>query len=384
MEIILLILLAAALIAAVLGWRRERSLRNEDRQDHRRAERDWSQTVEELRRRQSWLELGIAASGDPIMVVDHRLGMRYVNQAAEDLFGTPESGETLIHYTRSLNLEQLVKQALESGDRQGVQKLVKVNDHPYLAHAVAGDVALGLSLTDIAELRRLARARQDMVANLSHELRTPLTSLRLLADTLQSHVGKDPEVIKDSAAKITREVDLLRQMLQEMLDLSAIESGRQVVALVPTTLAAIVDGALEQLREQAADRDVHVDQDFDSELLVLADEQQAQRALINVLHNAIKFTPPGGRVRISHARRDDQVVLRVEDNGPGINPEDLDRIFERFYRADRARGTAGTGLGLAIVRHIMNAHGGDAWAENRPPSTSGAALHLAFQAADPS
>lgn len=382
MELALAAILAGALLIAAVAWRRERTRRGQLARRNRQQDRDWTQTARELRRRLSWLEAGIAASGDPIVVLDRRLVVRYANQAAQAMFAVPAEGETLIRYTHSLELEQLAQRTLDADGSEGVEKLVEIEEHPYLARAVAGEEEVGISLTDVAEIRRLARARQDMVANLSHELRTPLTSLRLLAETLQGHVGENPEVVKESAAKITREVDLLHQMFQEMLDLSAIESGRQTVGLVPTELGSIVRGAVEQLRELAASRGVRIVENIRPERPVLADEQQAQRALINVLHNALKFARTDGQVRLSDRQRGDHIILTVEDDGPGIEPDDLERIFERFYRADLARGTAGTGLGLAIVRHIMKAHGGDVWAENRPPPESGAAFHLSFQATD--
>jgi two-component system phosphate regulon sensor histidine kinase PhoR len=119
------------------------------------------------------------------------------------------------------------------------------------------------------------------------------------------------------------------------------------------------------------------------DLRVLADPEQASRAVLNVLHNALKFTPSGGEVRITGRAEpaEERVVLSILDSGPGIPPHEIERVFERFFRGDRARGTPGTGLGLAIARHILRAHGGQVWAENRLPPDRGAAFHLAFHAA---
>ncbi len=381
MELALPGALAAALFVTLLLWRRERRRRRELSRRLNQQERARAEAQLDWRRRLAWLDSGIAASGDPILVFDNDLVVRYVNGAAEELFGRPADGETLIRFSHSLELEQVAESARDEAAAGGVEQLVEIEDHPYLARAVATGDAVGLALTDVAEVRRLARARQDMVANLSHELRTPLTSLRLLAETVQGHLGRDPQVVGESAAKITREVELLHQMFQEMLDLSAIESGRQVVRLTPSELGTIVAAAVDQLREQATSREVTIVNDVDPKRVILADEDQARRALVNVMHNAIKFAQTGGEVRLSDADHEDRIVLKVEDDGPGIDPDELERIFERFYRADLARGTAGTGLGLAIVRHIMEAHGGEAWAENRAPPASGAALHLAFQRA---
>jgi two-component system phosphate regulon sensor histidine kinase PhoR len=240
---------------------------------------------------------------------------------------------------------------------------------------------IGLSLADISELLRLERARQDMVANLSHELRTPLTSLRLLVDTLISPTGKNPEVAKDLIKKMASEIDTLEQISQEMLDLAAIESGRQVVRLVPERLTDIVGIPLARLEDQAVRKNVSLLVAVAPDMIVLADRDQASRAVLNVLHNAIKFSPSGGMVRVEADEEVDQrkIVLRVQDSGEGIPPAELARIFERFYRGDRARQTPGTGLGLAIARHIMQAHGGRIWADNQVPPQSGAVVYLEFE-----
>lgn len=374
----LIALLAVATVASLLLWQRERVLRARRNRAHRQEIRRADEARKDLERHLGWLEAAVQASPDPILVADRELRVQFVNSAAEEAFGMPQEEESLIRYLHSLELEQLAQSALE---HDGLQEVVELEDHPYLARALASEVGVALVLTDVAEVQRLARARQDMVANLSHELRTPLTSLRLLADTIQSTVGRDPEVVKDAVAKISREVDLLQQMFQEMLDLSSIESGRQVVRLVPVDLADVVRGAVEHLSEQGESRGLAFAVRVPSDLQILADQEQARRALVNVLHNAIKFSDPESVVEISARSNGEQAVLEVRDSGPGLTPQDLERIFERFYRGDRARGTPGTGLGLAIARHIMSAHGGDIWAENRPAPESGAIFHLSFQAA---
>ncbi len=368
--------LAVGLIAALLLWQRERVTRDRTARSHRQQQRQAEDVRRHLEEWTGWLRAAVKVSSDPILVADRELRLRFVNEAAEEAFGALEEEETLIRYLHSLELEQLAQSALE---REGVEEVVELEDHPYLARAIASEPGVALVLTDIAEMQRLARARQDMVANLSHELRTPLTSLRLLADTLQSTVGKDPAVVRDSANKIALEVDLLQQMFQEMLDLSAIESGRQLVRLVPINLAEVVGSAVEQLNEQGESRGLAIVVNVAPDLKVLADGEQARRALVNVLHNAIKFSDEGGVIEVSARGVGDLVTLSVQDSGPGLTPQDLERIFERFYRGDWARGKPGTGLGLAIARHIMSAHGGDIWAENRPPPDSGAIFHLSFQ-----
>jgi two-component system phosphate regulon sensor histidine kinase PhoR len=189
--------------------------------------------------------------------------------------------------------------------------------------------------------------------------------------------------VQGLAVKVAAEVDTLQQMAQEMLDLAAIESGRQVVRLVPESLMQIVLKPLGQMADQARRQQIRLSNEVPEDLMVLADREQVARAVGNILHNALKFTPAGGEVSLAahHDQAQNRIVLSISDSGPGIPPDELERIFERFFRSDRARGTPGTGLGLSIARHILRAHGGEVWAENRMPPQGGAVFHLALQPA---
>jgi len=376
-----LVLLAGLAVAAAVGRvRRERKRRMAAEEEARLLQRSLEHEREARRTQEAWFGSLAGASGDLLIVVDASLQLLHANAAARERFGEPAPGATLIAFSQSLSLEDVAREALAQAVE--VERALEIRDQPYRARALASGAVVAIALEDRSELRRLSRARQDLVANLSHELRTPLASLQVLAETLASPIGADPAVARDLTGRVLDEVQALNQMTQEMLDLSAIESGRQVVRLVPVGLTEIVAEAVGRLREPAARKGLRVEEDVPPELRVLADREQAVRAVQNVLHNAIKFSPPGGSVSLSAAVEadGDQIVLRVTDDGPGIAPADLGRIFERFYRADQARGTPGTGLGLAISRHILQAHGGEAWAENRPAPRSGAVIHLRFLA----
>ena len=381
-----LVLAAAALCLATWEWRAERRQRQAAEELARRREAEVGRVSEDKDRLGLRYDLLADSSADVLLVADRDLRLTHANAAAEALFGPWPSGASLIRYTQSQALELQAQQALDSGELES-ERLLNLRDRPYRCRVrVQGDF-VGLALTDAAEVQRLTRARQDMVANLSHELRTPLTSIGLLAQTLvarpgdrASHPGGDAAAAGELAHKILAEVDTLNQMSQEMLDLAAIESGRQVIRLVAVPLQDIVAVPVERLRQQAARQDVNLRVEIPPASSILADRDQAARAILNVLHNAVKFTPPGGSVSLTAAADPDgeHVVLQVSDEGPGIAPADLGRIFERFFRGDQARGTPGTGLGLAITRHILQAHGGDAWAENRIPPANGAVIHLRF------
>jgi signal transduction histidine kinase len=208
--------------------------------------------------------------------------------------------------------------------------------------------------------------KEQFAANISHELRTPLASIRLLVDTLQAGALSNPAVAPDMLAKINAEVDVLSQLARELLDLALIESGQMPLKLAPTDLHDLAQVQAERFSPQTRQKGLTLAMDIAPGTLALADGEMIGRVLANLLHNACKFTPSGGRVSLTARHEGDNVIVSVADTGPGIPPDELSRVFERFYKVDRARGQAGTGLGLAVARHIVEGHGGLIWAESAP------------------
>jgi two-component system phosphate regulon sensor histidine kinase PhoR len=214
-------------------------------------------------------------------------------------------------------------------------------------------------------VRRLETVRRDFISNISHELRTPLASLKALADTLRDGALEDPPAAQRFLDRMEVEVDALTQMVQELLELSRIESGQVGFEMAQVPVVNVVRPPVERLRPQAERADLQLSVDLAPDLPpVLADAERMQQVITNLVHNAIKFTPPGGEVAISATAGEGEVIISVRDTGVGIPADDLPRIFERFYKADRARSGGGTGLGLAIAKHIVLAHGGRIWAES--------------------
>ncbi len=224
-------------------------------------------------------------------------------------------------------------------------------------------------LQDLTQIRRLQTIRQDFISNISHELRTPLASLRAVIETLQDGALDDPPAAQRFLNQAEGEIDTLTQMVQELLELSRIESGQVPLRLTTTPVSQIIWPVVERLHSQAQRAGVVMEVFIPPSVPpVLADESRVQQVVSNLLHNAIKFTPAGGKVTITATTSreyPDMLLLQVADTGIGIPARDLPRIFERFYKTDRARSQGGTGLGLAIAKHLVQAHGGHIWARSK-------------------
>ncbi len=228
-----------------------------------------------------------------------------------------------------------------------------------------------MALQDITELRRLTRARRDMVANISHELRTPISSIRLLVDTLNQNIGRNPDRDTRLLGKIATETDSLQYLTQELHDLSMIESGKAIMRMVEIPFNTIAHNAIERMTAQIEKKKIALTNTIPEEVRVLADPDQTRRVLTNLISNSVKFTPSGGNITFSALASESMITIRVADNGAGIPLQERTRIFERFYQVDSARSSGpqggGSGLGLSIAKHIVEAHGGQIWAEAAEP-----------------
>lgn len=373
-----------------------------------------------------------AAVDEGLILLDASRQVLWWNAAAESFFAVPAStarGRPLVEVLRDYDLHQLVLET-QMGARLATRQ-TSLGDRVVRGRAaVVGsspNQGIVLALQDVTELQRLGRARRDLVANISHDLRTPLTAIRLMVETLRDGALYDRKMAKRLLEQIATQVDGLAQLSQELLDLSQIESGKALFKLVPTRMAELMEPAMASAAPQAERKGLRLFQTVPPDLLVLADREQVVKVLNNLLHNAIKFTPAGGEVRVraygmrvtgsqveelaaptsmsvvegaapapplaayltsplpAAVEDGDWALVIVEDTGIGISAQDLPRIFERFYKGDRARArtdqqTSGTGLGLAIARHVVEAHGGHIWA--RSTEGKGATFFFTLPLAD--
>jgi two-component system phosphate regulon sensor histidine kinase PhoR len=224
-----------------------------------------------------------------------------------------------------------------------------------------------LVLEDVSELRRLQRIRAEFIDNLSHELRTPLTTISLLAETAAREAESASPRLRDRIAKIEVETGHLTQMVNELLDLSRIESGSAQLLLDDVDLVKVARSSAERLKLFAERQGLRIVLDLPKRVPpVRGDGDRLGQVLINLLHNAVKFSPDGGEVVVGVREDEGEIRVWVRDPGIGVPAADLARIFERFYKVDRARvrGRGGTGLGLSIARHVVESHGGRIWAES--------------------
>jgi two-component system phosphate regulon sensor histidine kinase PhoR len=277
-------------------------------------------------------------------------------------------GKSALEAFTDHRVEEIALTAFETGSAVG-ELTVRTSEAPTILvrarRTPSGDA--WLVLEDVSELRRLQRIRAEFIDNLGHELRTPLTTVSILAETLAADAASLPPKAAERVAKIEVETGHLVQMVNELLDLARIESGTAGLVVEDLDLARLAETTTDRLRLFAERQGVTLVVEAPPGVpLVRGDAERLGQALLNLLHNAVKFSSAGSVVTVRVTPAESQVVVAVEDHGQGIPRLDLPRIFERFYKVDRARAriAGGTGLGLSIARHIVEAHGGRIWAES--------------------
>ena len=312
-----------------------------------------------------------------LLLLDEHGRIRLANRAFADLFGITSDirGWTIIEALRLHELAALVTSLETQKQVLGFEmKLAGPNERWLQINAAAifngGGKRHGTVLVfhDLTRLKQLEKARQEFVANVSHELRTPLSLIKGYTETLLDGAKDNPEVATKFLATIDRNAERLKLLIEDLLAISEFESGRLRLNLQTVSLSQFVAKVLADFKERAAARNATLLNQV-PDLALCADPDRMEQVLGNLIDNAIKYGRAGGTVTLdAHPTDDGQVEVSVQDDGPGIPPEALERIFERFYRVDKARSReqGGTGLGLAIVKHLVQSHGGRVWATSEP------------------
>jgi len=368
-----LLVAGAVLIPPALGWREARRLAQalEHHADaaRKRAEKEYQERLAGLLLEKAHLDAILRHMADGILLVDQQRRIILMNPAAERMLGVARHeavGRDHLEVTHHFDLDEQLARVLATGEPATLEIRRARPEHQILEARIvlaasAQERAALIMLRDITRARQLEQMRTDFVANVTHELRTPLTSIEGFAETLLEGALNEPETARRFVEIIQRESRQLAALIDELLDLARVESGRFRMRRRLTRPADLVQETLARLSPEAEKKGVRLTAEVADDLpLVDGDPDRLIQVLTNLVDNAIKYTPAGGRVTLSARRAEDQVLLAVGDTGAGIPQADLGRIFERFYRVDKARSraTGGTGLGLAIAKHIVEAHGG--------------------------
>jgi len=377
-------------------------------------EKKYNKQIQKRAREQDRLDTVIQTMTDGVIMLSRSGKVRLINPAALHLLGCTEQESRRKKFSQVAHDQNMIEiwegcyqnnrneiAMIEVTSRDGSQEqFLRMVVTSFLHREDRGYLII---LQDLTRLQRLQTVRRDFVSNVSHELRTPVASLKALVETLHDSALDDPPAARHFLQRMEIEVDALTGMVQELFELSRIESDEMSLDLQPVSTAEILRLSAERLASQASRAQLALTTDLPSDLPnILADSSRIQQVVTNLVHNAIKFTPPTGKIVVSatvdrngqtvadhdtldydleyntaeqnlsdeneggsvQAPISQNVIVHVADTGVGIPSKDLLRIFERFYKTDRARAGGGTGLGLAICKHIVQAHNGQIWAES--------------------
>lgn len=327
-------------------------------------------TVADLKQERSQLSATLSSLVEGVVALDHEGRILFLNPAAERIFGAPSDsikGRPFLEGLRQSPLNEVLSETLarrkplarEITVHSPAERVLNVQAIP--VDYGNGQIGVVAALHDVTELRKLENLRRDFIANASHELKTPLTSIKGFVETLLDGALNDPKNNRQFLETIDEQTNRLMRLVEDLLDLSAIEARRVEYSFEPLALAEIVERLEKALAPMAKAKDVKLKLTIKATLpRVRADRGKLTQILMNLLDNAIKFNRAGGHVRLSAVPAGSHLHISVEDTGIGLAPDDIPRVFERFFRADKAHShdITGTGLGLAIVKHLVEAHQG--------------------------
>ncbi len=379
LDVLLLVLLGVALL---WGWGQRHALTTERAYWHQQRAQHALPVLPSL------FVATATALDEGLVLLDRQQRMRFTNAAFQTLIApaAAQEGHSLITVLRDHQADAVVRVALERNEPQTatIQPVLSPRTLQIVCHPLSGDDGGALVLLrDVTQIALLERARRDMVANVGHELRTPIATIKLLVETLQSE--PPPPIAQRMLGQLDDELSSMTHLVDELRELAQIESGRLAMRMQPADVHAVVEHAVERLRPQAERRDLQLATEIAPDLPhALIDDERIEQVVLNLLNNALKFTPAGGTITVHvrcaghgadvSAREMDEVrkmhgqqavLVAVSDTGIGIPLGEQERVFERFYKVDRARtrNRGGTGLGLAIAKHVVERHAGSIWVD---------------------
>lgn len=330
--------------------------------------------IEADRHTNARLEAIMAGLVDGVVLTDGEGNILRMNEAASRMLDADIEtaiGRPFVQVSRDHEIWIVLRDALRGKKKPSATVEHGIERMSLLVTARAlqedGELLGLMVLRDVSELRRLELVRREFVSNVSHELRTPLTSIRALVETLEAGALDEPDLAQDFLSRIIGEVDRLNALVEDLLDFARLEAGRVPLNLQPVDIGEAIRIGADRLRPQIerARLDLHIDIAPDLPEIEV-DTKRIEQVMINLVHNAIKFTPPDGAITVRVYQRKGNIVTEVQDTGVGIPHDEQARLFERFYKSDKARRSEGTGLGLAIAKNIVLLHGGKIEVESEP------------------
>ena len=318
----------------------------------------------------------LSSMAEGVLVFDREARIILSNKASENLFllrdGTMP-GRTVAGIADNQTINNMVCGVLKTGKEVFTETVIRPNTQIYRVHVTSikgeqGEIEGAVAVFhDVTDARNFDQMRSEFVGNVSHELRTPLTSIKGFVETLLDGAMENSVLCRRFLSIIDTETDRLSRLIEDLLTLSSIESNERAMRPKPVCIVHSMRSVLNMLGPQISERSIRVDFIYDVKLAKIeADEDLLNQVLINLLDNAIKYTPYHGNIIVRCRNQDSRIVTTITDTGVGIPHESLSRVFERFYRVDKARsrGQGGTGLGLSIVKHIVESHGGEVFVES--------------------
>jgi two-component system phosphate regulon sensor histidine kinase PhoR len=368
-----LVALCALAAGTLLGLPLRSILLARQEASRREAEARAQEPIQRLTAEATTLAAALDGMADGVWLTDARGTITRHNDALKEMLyaGQTLVGQRPLELLRRADLQEAVMLACAEGastrlelSLEGLRpRILSVRVTP-LGKDLPGSAAV---FHDLTELRRLEAIRKDFVANVSHELRTPITAVRGYAETLAAGV-EDPAQAQRMVTIILRQSERLSALVEDLLELSRLESNDLELHSGPVAVADAFKRAAETVRPKAAAKGIHLEAVIPGSLSAQGDDRAVEQVLLNLLDNAVKYTPEGGRVEVTGREEGSRCFISVRDSGLGIDPKHLPRIFERFYRVDkgRSRDMGGTGLGLSIVKHVVGAMQGEVRVESEP------------------